>query len=155
MTRGWVAGSFLVCVLACATVAAAPQQDQVPPTSADVTPAQAAPTTPQRDIRLDLRPRVCTLSADDDQCDTEVRAHWQSPRNESLCLVIVNRPEIKRCWENHAEGRYTVALAFREDLVVELRDPELRGVLVSEAIKVIREALQLRRKRRAPWSILP
>ena len=132
MKRGWMAGSFLVCALACATVAAAPQ-----------------------DIQLDLRPKVCTLSVDDEQCDTEVRAHWRSPRNESLCLLIVNRPEIKRCWENHSEGRYTVALAFSEDLVVELRDAELRGVLVSEAIKVIREALQLRRKRRAPWSILP
>lgn len=139
MTRGRKTSGFLVCALLCARVAAAQE-----------TPGAVPPP-----IELDLRPKVCTLSADDEQCDTEVQAHWRSPRNESLCLVIASRPDIKHCWENHSEGRYTVALAFREDLVVELRDPELRGVLVSQAIKVIREALQLRRKRRAPWSILP
>jgi hypothetical protein len=113
----------------------------------------ATPLVRHDSIRLELRPRVCTLSAEDEQCDTVVQAQWRSPREESLCLLIVGRPEIKRCWEKHSEGLYTVALAFREDLVVELRDPQLQRVLVSEAIKVIREALQLRRKRRPPWSI--
>lgn len=70
-----------------------------------------------------------------------------------MCLVIVGRPEIKRCWENFSEGLYTVKLVFSEDLVVELRDAQLQTVLVSAAIPVIREALQLRRKRRQPWNI--
>lgn len=104
-------------------------------------------------IELELRPRICTLSAQDEQCDTVVEAQWRSPRDESLCLVIVGRPEIKRCWENYSEGLYTVELAFSEDLIVELRDPQLRNVLVAQAITVIREALQLRRKRRQPWNI--
>jgi hypothetical protein len=117
--------------------------------------AAGAPTLVQHDaIKLELRPRVCTLSAGDEDCDTVVEAQWRSPRDESLCLLIVGRPEIKRCWERHSEGLYRVALVFREDLVVELRDPQLRDVLVSAAITVIREALQLRRKRRPPWNIL-
>jgi hypothetical protein len=66
--------------------------------------------------------------------------------------LIVGRPEIKHCWEGYSEGTYTLKLAFSEDLVVELRDPQLRTVLVSEAITVIKEALRLRRKRRQPWS---
>jgi hypothetical protein len=103
-------------------------------------------------IELEVRPKVCTLSARDQQCDTEVRAQWHSPRDESLCLLIVGRPEIKRCWEGYSAGIYTLKLAFSEDLVVELRDPELQNVLVSEAITVIKEALRLRRKRRQPWS---
>jgi len=82
-----------------------------------------------------------------------VEAQWRSPRDESLCLVIVGRPEIKRCWDHYSEGLYTVELAFSEDLLVELRDAQLQSVLVSESIKVIREALQLRRKRRQPWNI--
>ena len=97
--------------------------------------------------------RVHTLSPDDEQCSTVVNARWRSPQDESLCLVIVDHPEVKRCWENYSRGVYTIELAFNEDLVVELRDPELRNVLVSEAVKVIREALQLRRKRRQPWNI--
>jgi len=115
--------------------------------------AAAAPAANGDSIQLELRPRVCTLSARDDHCDTVVEAQWRSPQDESLCLVIVGRPEIKRCWENFSEGQYSVKLVFSEDLVVELRDPQLHDVLVSEAIQVIKEALQLRRKRRQPWSI--
>lgn len=105
-------------------------------------------------IQLKLHPRVCTLSAQDEHCDTVVRAQWQAPQDESLCLVIVGRPQIKRCWENYSEGSYTVELVFSENLVVELRDPQLQRVLVSQTITVIREALNLRRKRRQPWNIL-
>jgi hypothetical protein len=93
------------------------------------------------------------LTTQDDHCDTTVEAQWQAPRDESLCLVIVGRPEIKRCWENFAAGVYTVQLVFNEDVTVELRDPELQNVLASEAIRVIREAQQLRRRRRQPWNI--
>ena len=106
------------------------------------------------DITLDLQPRVCTLSANDDMCETTVRAQWRSPRDESLCLVIVDRPDIKRCWENFSNGVYNVELSFNRDLTVELRDPELQQVLASETIAVIKQALQLRRRRRQPWNLL-
>ena len=105
-------------------------------------------------ISLELKPRVCTMSNEDEHCEATVRAHWKSPRNESLCLVIVGRPEIKRCWENFKEGRYSIELAFADDLTVQLRDPALDNVLASAAITVIRQALQLRRKRKQPWNIL-
>ena len=101
-----------------------------------------------------MRPRVCTLSENDAACNTTVRAQWHSTRNESLCLVIVDQPNIRRCWENHAEGVYAVRIVFNRDLHVELRDPQLQQVLASEAIAVIKEALRLRRKRRSPWDIL-
>ena len=47
-------------------------------------------------IRLELKPRVCTLGADDTQCRTAVQASWHAAQPESLCLIIVGRPEIKR-----------------------------------------------------------
>jgi hypothetical protein len=34
-----------------------------------------------------------------------------------------------------------------------LRDLELRNVLASEALRVIREAIRYRHKRRQPWNI--
>jgi Protein of unknown function (DUF3019) len=104
-------------------------------------------------VELQVRPRVCTLSAKDEHCNTTVVAEWRSPRNESLCLHIVGRPEIRRCWEDHSAGRYTVSLVFSEDLQIELRDTGSSAVLASQAIRVIREALELRRKRRPPWSV--
>jgi hypothetical protein len=105
------------------------------------------------DIELKLRPRVCTLSGEDETCNTTVHAQWRSSRNESLCLLIVDRPQVRQCWENHQEGVYSVEVSFSEDLVVELRDAELERVLASQAIAVIRQALQLRHRRRPPWNI--
>jgi len=46
-----------------------------------------------------------------------------------------------------------VEIVFSDDLVVQLRDAELDRVLASQAISVIRQALQLRHRRRPPWNI--
>lgn len=104
-------------------------------------------------IELKLRPRVCTLSEEDTTCNTTVHAQWRSSRNESLCLLIVDRPQVRQCWEDHKEGVYSVEVSFSDDLVVELRDTEADRVLASQAIAVIRQALQLRHRRRPPWNI--
>ena len=116
--------------------------------------ANAAADPAPDGIRLELSPRVCTLSASDERCDTVVTAKWQSPKDESLCLLIVGQPQVRQCWENHTEGVYTVRVLFDQDLLVQLRDTDLQNVLASETIAVIKEALRLRRKRRQPWDIL-
>jgi len=107
----------------------------------------------QDDIHLQLSPRICTLGAHDKQCQTEVHAQWSAPREESLCLVILDRPEIKRCWEHYSQGTYSIELTFERDLTFQLRDPGLQDVLASEVLRVIREALRYRHKRREPWNI--
>jgi hypothetical protein len=106
------------------------------------------------DIAFELKPRICTMAEGADRCEATIRAHWRSPRNESLCLVVVGRADIKRCWEGYSEGRYSIELSFAEDLTVQLRDASLEQVLASAAVTVIREAIQLRRKRKQPWNIL-
>lgn len=114
----------------------------------------AASTPPADDgIHLELSPRICTLSSKDKQCQTEVHAQWSAPREESLCLVIVDRPDVKRCWEHYSQGTYSIDLTFVDDLTVELRDPGLQNILASEVLRVIREALRYRHKRREPWNI--
>jgi hypothetical protein len=113
----------------------------------------ASADTREQAIELKVRPRVCTLATDDELCETTVRAEWRAKQDESLCLVIAGRPEVQRCWEHYSEGVYSIELAFGDDLVIELRDPELQNVLASQAITVIREALKLRRKRHQPWNI--
>jgi Protein of unknown function (DUF3019) len=105
------------------------------------------------DIQLELRPRICTLATGDKQCELRVYAKWRSPREESLCLVIVDRPEVKRCWENYAEGTYSIELVFADDVIFQLRDLQLQHVLASEALRVIKEAIRYRHKRRQPWNI--
>ena len=105
------------------------------------------------DIRLELSPRICTLTMNDTQCDTVVRATWRAPSDESLCLVIVGRPEVKRCWEKYSEGNYSIELVFSTNLVFQLKDLALKQVLASEVLRVIREAIRYRHKRREPWNV--
>jgi hypothetical protein len=115
--------------------------------------AHAAMSPADDAIRLEISPRICTLTGTDKQCVTPVHAQWRSPHEESLCLVIVARPEVKHCWEHYSAGTYTIELTFTEDLIFQLRDVSLEHVLASEALRVIREAIRYRHKRRQPWNI--
>jgi hypothetical protein len=117
-------------------------------------PAAAVPTMANDDgIHLELSPRICTLASHDTQCQTEVHAQWSAPHEESLCLVIVDRPEVKHCWEHYSQGTYSIVLTFVDDLTFQLRDPALQNILASEVLRVIRAALHYRHKRREPWNI--
>ena len=115
--------------------------------------ASGTSSVPSKGIQLEISPRLCTLAARDKQCDVLVHASWSAPQEESLCLVLLGRPEIKRCWEDYASGTYTVHLEFAQDLTFQLRDPSLQNVLASEVLRVLREALQYRHRRRQPWNI--
>jgi Protein of unknown function (DUF3019) len=114
-------------------------------------PALADP--PEPSIQLEISPRICTLAGNDKQCQTAVHAQWRAQQEESLCLVIVMRPDIKHCWEHYSAGTYTLELTFADDLTFQLRDLALERVLASEVLRVIREAVRYRHKRRQPWNI--
>ena len=105
------------------------------------------------DIHLEISPRICTLTGNDKQCSIPVHAQWRSKHDESLCLVILEHKEIQRCWEHYSAGTYSVELVFTQDVVFQLRDVSLEHVLASEALRVIREAIQYRHRRRQPWNI--
>jgi len=139
MTPAARSGVALVCLLGWLTL----------PVRLDAMNAQAGGD----DIRLELSPRICMLGSRDRQCDTRVQASWHASHEQSLCLVIVDRPEVKKCWERYSEGTYTIELVFSTDLTFQLKDFELQQVLASEAIRVIREAIQYRHKRRQPWNV--
>lgn len=110
-------------------------------------------SAPGEAIRFEISPRLCTLSARDKQCDTVVHASWAAAHEESLCLVLMGRPEVKRCWEHYAGGTYSIKLVFAQDLTFQLRDPALQNILASAVLRVIREALEFRHRRRQPWNI--
>ena len=123
----------------------------MPPSA--VLAAAGAPGTGEDNIHLQLSPRICTLGARDKQCQTEVHAQWSAPREESLCLIILDRPDVKHCWEHYSQGTYSIVLTFVDDLTFQLRDPASQNVLASEVLRVIREALHYRHRRREPWNI--
>jgi hypothetical protein len=107
----------------------------------------------QRDIELAIHPQVCTLSRGARQCETKVQATWDAMHPESLCLIVLERKDVKQCWEHFASGTDTVQLTFADDLTFQLRDPQLHEVLASEVLRVIREAIRYRQRRRDVWDI--
>lgn len=115
--------------------------------------ADSAGEAPGKAVLLEVSPRLCTLAAGDKQCDVFVHASWSAPQDESLCLVLLGRPDIKRCWDDYSSGTYTVQLEFSQDLTFQLRDPSLRNILASDVLRVLREALEYRRRRRQPWNV--
>jgi hypothetical protein len=137
---------YTAAALAAANVSGAPANG--PSTSG---PSARGPS--DEDIHLEISPRICTLTGNDKQCSTPVHAQWRSNHDESLCLVILEHKEIQRCWEHYSAGTYTVDLVFTQDVVFQLRDVSLEHVLASEALRVIREAIQYRHRRRQPWNI--
>lgn len=82
-----------------------------------------------------------------------MHAQWKSTHTESLCLTILDRPDIKRCWENYSAGTYSISLIFTEDVVFQLKDLDLQQVMASEVLRVIKETLRYRHKRREPWNV--
>jgi Protein of unknown function (DUF3019) len=78
------------------------------------------------DMHLVIRPRVCTLGPNEQRCETPVQASWKASHAESLCLIVLERADVKRCWEHFDSGTYTVQLTFSDDLTFQLRDPQLR-----------------------------
>jgi DUF3019 family protein len=112
-----------------------------------------AQATLNGDVRLDLIPKVCTVKSAQAPCEAKILAKWHAAENQSLCLIVLERPEVKRCWEQYSEGSYSIELTFSGDLVFQLRDTQLKDTLASETLRLIREALEYRHRRRAPWNI--
>ena len=103
-------------------------------------------------VHLKLTPKICTVK-DEAACETKVLAEWHAPRDESLCLVILEKPEVKHCWDHYSQGSYSIELTFNTDLKFELKDPQLRDTVAAESLRLIREALEYRHRRRAPWNV--
>ena len=112
----------------------------------------AEPATDGR-IQLELNPRLCTLAENELHCQTQVDISWRAEELQSVCVYIVERPEIEHCWDNYTEGTYSIVLTFSSDLVVELRDKEARDLLVSRTLAVVREMVRFRQQRRKPWNL--
>lgn len=153
--RGWTGLAAAVGLLFAAAALPAASGPSPPggsgPTANGPSASGSGPS--DEDIHLEISPRICTLTGNDKQCSIPVHAQWRSKHDESLCLVILEHKEIQRCWEHYSAGTYTVDLVFAQDVVFQLRDVSLEHVLASEALRVIREAIQYRHRRRQPWNI--
>jgi hypothetical protein len=103
-------------------------------------------------VQLKLNPRLCTLSKDEPRCKALVRISWTSEAKQSLCLKVVNRPDVNHCWKQNSQGNFGIQLAFKNDLTVELRDSRTQSLVASKTISIVREG-EYRHRRRHPWDL--
>jgi hypothetical protein len=108
---------------------------------------------PAETPQFELTPRVCTLAGTDTECKIQVRASWRAAHEESLCLIVPDRPQVRRCWDRVSQGDYTVDLTLAGDVTFELEDALLTRVLASQVVHVVRDTNRYRHRRREPWNI--
>lgn len=104
-------------------------------------------------VELDLRPRVCTMAAGDKQCRAQVLVSWRSAPPRALCLTVADRPELNHCWDAASEGNITVEVRAAADVAFQLQTADRPPVVASNVLRVVRESIQYRPRRRAPWSL--
>jgi hypothetical protein len=104
-------------------------------------------------LELESVPRVCTLSADDEECRAKVVLSWRSSSPVSVCLGIAERPQPYRCWQDALQGSYELELAATGDVRFVLTEGEPRTVHASVVLRVVRETKRYRHKRREPWNV--
>lgn len=118
-----------------------------------LSPFDARSDNPADPVQLELSPRICTMAADDKECRTQVRAVWHAGHAISVCLIVVDRPALKHCWEHVSEGSISLDVLASQDVAFRLEDAERRQVLFSDVMHVVRESVRYRHRRRQPWSL--
>lgn len=106
-----------------------------------------------KDIELNLQPRLCVLTSSEAQCDQRVVAQWRSVSNNpySLCLYQQHQSQPLACWDQVALGTAELHQVLRQSTAFILKDQQ-QQVLSSQTYEVIVESQRFQRPRRNPWS---
>ena len=118
-----------------------------------LSPFDARSDDPSDGVHLELSPRICTMAADDKECRTQVRAAWRSGHSVSVCLIVVDRPDLKHCWQHARDGSMSMEVLAAEDVTFRLEDADRSQLLLSDILRVVRESVRYRHRRRQPWSL--
>ncbi len=104
------------------------------------------------DTELDLKPSICALAEDQDQCEEQVDIRWHSDYPNALCLFVDQNEQPLACWQEEDRGEFYYDARTDESLTFQLRAEEDDRLLASKLFEVIREYTEFRSRRRKPWN---
>ncbi|SMF01027.1 Protein of unknown function [Alteromonadaceae bacterium Bs31] len=100
-----------------------------------------------------LKPRICILASEKEDCEELLTVHWTAGQAQSICLYQQSRDEPIRCWHNSQEGSFEYAVETTESIQFELRTADNSpSYLASAEFKVVHDNKKYRRSRKNPWS---
>lgn len=112
----------------------------------------AAQTQVHSPVAMSIKPRLCVLSDEADECHDRLRIRWQGSQPQSLCLYQQLQPQPLRCWQSATSGQFELDWRTRDTSSFQLRDSNNLQLLGHVEFEVVREQTQYKRARRNPWS---
>lgn len=103
-------------------------------------------------IRFVVKPKLCVLSAEEEECHDTLEILWQAHALKSVCLFQNNKTLPLRCWEDEMKGKHAVEINTGEDIEFQLREIKDASLVIAQSFEVIHDKQEFRRKRRNPWS---
>lgn len=103
-------------------------------------------------IEFSIKPRLCVLTAGEEQCTDQLQVSWRAPVARSLCLYQSDKPEPLRCWQAQTQGDYAFELSASANTHFELRETATGIALGDQQFHVVYNDKKYRRVRRNPWS---
>jgi hypothetical protein len=103
-----------------------------------------------REVELVLTPRLCVLSASEQECGGTVTLRWQSPVTLSACLFQEGQTEPLKCWQQAALGEHVISPRASSTARFFLASDT--GSVLADAHFQVLQQKNAQRKRRNPWS---
>jgi hypothetical protein len=114
-------------------------------------PAQAK--TPDKSITLTVKPKICVLNNQRENCKDKLVISWQSQKVQSLCLYSSQKEGDLACWRESYSGETEQLIKTKESLLFYLKR---NGIIVAQQKLEVFKSFAKRNKRsrkRHPWSL--
>lgn len=103
---------------------------------------------------LDLSPKICITSADEDTCNTSIVLNWTRLKLRPICIISDYQALKKWCNDAKNINSLTLNVSTKEDIQFVLIDKNTRETLAGVKLKVTQASPpQVRRRYRNPWSL--
>lgn len=106
--------------------------------------------TTGNDISFSIKPGLCLLATNENECRDSLLVKWKSRQQYSLCLYQAADDSSLHCWKTAREGEYQFEFVASETTEFELRDQQSQQLLVSKSFKILTR--ESGNRRRNPWS---
>ncbi|TQV86899.1 DUF3019 domain-containing protein [Aliikangiella coralliicola] len=116
-----------------------------------VLPLKAIAERQINELGLFLSPNLCLLSQKESQCEIKLHVRWQTQSPGHYCIKVSDENQVLQCWKNTKNAQTEVELKLKNNLSVSLIEQESEQKIYQQTVRLQRQVVKYRRKRRNPW----
>lgn len=99
---------------------------------------------------LNVSPKVCVVSEQQDFCDLNLQFSWQQIVARDVCLYQQSKPI--QCWQQQTSGQYNYKARVQVETLYFLINPHTGDALASVHVEVQSAHAKKKYRLRSPWS---